>query len=130
MTFDFIVHALPHFQRPDIVYCFNEEGKSITDEVFDGFVHYKGRIISKQHILEAQPTLNSNINLVAVILGGWNFYLRNSNIPTGGLQMKIEQLNMIGYKTILVHFNEWLHMSPDEKKNYFNERMINGKIIK
>lgn len=61
--------------------------------------------------------------MVAVVLGGWNFYVRDTKKPTGGLRMKMEQLEMIGYKPILIHFDDWANQSFDSR-----EKLIEREI--
>lgn len=39
--------------------------------------------------------------------------------------MKIEQLEMIGYKTILVHWKRWADFSLDGKLAYLEEEINN-----
>lgn len=123
-----ILHqVLPHFQRPDVVYCFDENGNSVTDKLLDCLPPlYDGVIVTKEYLLSKKTEFADNIDkfrMVAVILGGWNFYLRGTKIPTGGLRMKMEQLEMIGYQPILIHWDDWLHMKMSEKEKLF-EREI------
>ncbi|CRL04212.1 CLUMA_CG017311, isoform A [Clunio marinus] len=118
-----LTHVLPHFQRPDVVYCFDENGKSVTDKIIDGFKPLNcGWIFSKNHVFSNLGSeFSDNIDkyqMVAIVIGGWNFYIRGTRKPTGGLQMKIEQLQLVGYNTILIHWNEW-RMLNDETREQF-----------
>lgn len=45
------------------------------------------------------------MTLIAFVVGGWNFYVRDTSKLTGVLQMKMEQLQLSGYETILVSFH-------------------------
>jgi hypothetical protein len=107
----FLVHILPHYERPDMIYCFDENGKSITPEIQKAFgdpKHYSGTIYSKDLIFERIPELahrKDKLKLVAVVVGSWNLFVRNTETPVGSLRIKLEQLQMIGFKTILVPFN-------------------------
>lgn len=82
-----LTHILPHYQRPDLILCFDENGKPVSDELVKCFPdQYIGRILSKDYLFERSDVLAGRINsyqLVAVILGGWNFYLRDTETPTG-----------------------------------------------
>lgn len=122
-----LTHVLPHYQRPDIVYCFDSNGKSVTEEIVECFpAPYRGKILSKEFILSRHDDFADKINqfeMVAVVLGGWNFYLRDTRKPTGGLRMKIEQLEMIGYRTILIHYDDWSNQSYE-----FQEKLIEAEI--
>jgi hypothetical protein len=122
-----LTHLLPHYQRPDIICCFDENGKPVTNEIIDCFPKpYSGKVLTKEFILSRHETFASQtdkLRMVAVVLGGWNFYIRDSRKPTGGLKLKIEQLELIGYKTVLVHFEDWLNQ-PREA----TEKLIEDEI--
>lgn len=114
-----IRHILPHYERPDIIFCFNENGNPVTEEIVELFpAHYKGDIISKEFLFGKKPELAKKYQMVAIVVGGWNFFVRGSEKPTGGLRLKLEQLEMIGYKPLLIHFNRWITMSADEKEKF------------
>lgn len=117
-----LCHILPHYQRPDIVYCFDENGKSITEEIAECFPpNYRGVILSKENLIAQKPELADKVNkskMIAVILGGWNLYLRDTDVPTGGLRQKLEQLEIIGYTPVLIHWNMWLKQTSDAKEQF------------
>jgi hypothetical protein len=108
---------LPHYERADIIYCFDENRKSVTSEIEDYFPlkdGHSGEILSKNYILSQKPKFAANIHkykMIAIIVGGWNFFLRDSYKPTGVLRMKMEQLKMIGYIPVLIHWHDWSHQS-------------------
>lgn len=122
-----LVHILPHFQRPDILYCFDDTGKSVTNQILDCLPsHYSGEIISKESIFSKRPEMADNMDkyrMIAVVQGGWNLYLRGTDKMTGELQMKMEQLEMIGYNPILIHWNEWSKMTLIEKERFLDEKI-------
>lgn len=124
-----LTHVLPHYQRPDIIYCFDENGKSVTEKVLEDFPKpYSGKIIFKESLLSQHDELAVKANklkMIAVVLGGWNFYLRDSRKPTGGLRLKIEQLELVGYKTVLIHFEDWVNQPLEAK-----EKLIEDEITK
>lgn len=83
-----LTHILPHYQRPDIILCFDENGKPMTEKIVNCLPpsHYLGAILSKEYLFEQSSELAGRLDshqLVAVLLGGWNFYLRDTEIPTG-----------------------------------------------
>lgn len=120
-------HIIPHFQRPDIVYCFDENGKSVTDQILDCFPpQYNGEIMFKESILSKRPELADKMDkyrMVAVIQGGMNLHLRGTNRMMGELRMKLEQLEMVGYKPILIHWSLWLKMNFLEKEKLLAEEI-------
>lgn len=122
-----MTHILPHYQRPDIVYCFDSNGKSVTKDIIQCFPPpYRGTILSKDYLLSRHDDFAhkmDQIEMVAVVLGGWNFYIRDSRKPTGGLRMKIEQLEMIGYKPILIHYDDWASQPLE-----FRQKLIDKEV--
>lgn len=122
-----MTHILPHYQRPDIIYCFDEIGKSVTKELIPLWPgNHRGLILSKEFLLSKHSEFSSNIDkyrMIAVLIGGWNLYLRDTRKPTGHLRMKMEQLRMIGYTPILIHFDDWSNYSPKEKLNLLKDEM-------
>lgn len=125
--YNLLTHVLPHYQRPDIVYCFDENGKSVTKELLDAFPeNYSGEIISKDLLFAKKKEFADNSDkyrMVAILLGGWNFFIRNTTIPTGGLRMKLEQLEMIGYKPILIPWIEWIKYTDEEKEQFIDNEI-------
>lgn len=122
-----LVHVLPHFERPDIVYCFDENGKSVTKELINCFpANYNGEIIFKESVLSKRLEMIDNMEkyrMVAIVLGGWNLYLRDTNQPTGELRMKLEQLEIVGYKPILMNWQTWMKMNIIAKEEYLNKEI-------
>ena len=124
-----LTHVLPHFERPDIILCFDEDGKPVTSDIISKYAERKshtGEIYSKEFVLSQVPAFADKIKkltMVAVVVGGWNFFLRDTMRPTGLLRMKLEQLEMIGYKPVLIHFNQWNAASIQDK-----EELLVGKI--
>jgi len=121
--------VLPHYQKPDIVHCFDENGKSVTNKIIDCLptTLYDGTILTKEYIFSQNKELADNADkykLVAVVVGGWNLYIRGTKTPTGGLRMKLEQLEKIGYRTVLVHWHDWNVM------NYIDKNTLVEDLVK
>lgn len=122
-----MTHILPHHGRPDIIFCFDETGKPVTEEILDLFPQqYSGDIISKEYLLSKDPQLAKKVDkyrMVAIVVGGWNFFIRDTEIPTGIFRMKLDQLKLVGYSPIMVHFNRWTTMNAKEKETFAEEEM-------
>jgi hypothetical protein len=107
-----LTNILPHFKRSDIVYCFDENGTSVTDKLADCFPPlFSGEIVSKKFLFSQKPEFAEKpdkFKLVAVILGYSNFFLVDSNEEVGELRMKIQQLEMIGYETLVIKWDDWI----------------------
>lgn len=124
-----LTQILPHYDRPDIIYCLDETGKSITSQLVDCFqprdVH-TGNIYTKEFVLSQKPELAAQIDklrLFAIVVGGWNFYLRDTQKPTGSLKMKLEQLRLIGYNPVLIFWNDWANRQLHIKEDIFMKKM-------
>lgn len=122
-----LTHILPHYQRPDIIHCFDESGKSVTKEIASFCPeHHRGHILSKDYFFSKNPDLSLNkdkYRMVAVINGGWNFYLRNTRTPTGHFRMKLEQLRMIGYTPVIIYWQDWASLSTRERLKLLQDKM-------
>jgi hypothetical protein len=115
-------HVLPHFQRPDLILCFDDKMKPVTSD-FSNFLSsgHTGVILSKNLVLNSLPDLaqkHRKVHFVAVVVGGWNFYIRDTEIPTGNLKMKLEQLDMCGFTPLLIHWETWTK-TPIEQRTIF-----------
>lgn len=134
--YNIVTQPLPHYERPDIVYCFDENGRSITKEVescFQGREEHNGEIYSKEKVLSQMPELASQadkLRFLAIIIGGWNFYLRGTKTPTGALRVKIEQLQMIGYIPVLIYWNDWANKPMQYKEEIVLQKMNEALGVK
>ena len=92
----------------DIIHLFDENQQPITSKLNNCLpALYSGNILSKEFLFSKDEQLTENINkltLIAFVVGGWNFYVRDTSKLTGVLQMKMEQLKLAGYETILVSY--------------------------
>jgi hypothetical protein len=122
-----LVNVLPHFKRSDVIYCFDETGKSVMNEIIDCFPRaFSGEILSKEYLLSKKEEFANNMQrfeMIAVILGYSNFYLRETNQPVGELRMKIEQLEMIGYKTVVIKWEDWFSSRYQERKKLVDDKI-------
>jgi hypothetical protein len=56
--------------------------------------------------------------MVAMVVGGWNFFVRDTEKLTGVLKMKMEQLKLVGYEPILIEWFRWARFARDEKLEF------------
>lgn len=124
-----MTQALPQYERPDVLYCFDENGKSITDQLEDCYQErdkHTGNIYSKDFVLSQKPELAARadkLRMVSIVIGGWNFYLRDKEKPTGSLRMKLEQLKLIGYTPVLIYWHDWTNQPLHIKEEIFMRKM-------
>lgn len=110
-----LTQVLPHIERPDIIYCFDENRKSVTDELFDCFNpkgKHLGEIYSKEFVLAQKPQFADKMDkykMISIVIGNWNLFHRDSRIPSGYLQLKLTQLELIGYIPVVIHWSDWVN---------------------
>lgn len=106
-------HLLPHFPKPDIVICRHKDGHFIEP---NGFHNY---ILGDIMYALKQP----NIDWFSIVVVGWNNVIRGSSLPMGQTLMKQRHLKLIGYKPVLVIWNEYMKLSKNEKIGYILRKM-------
>ncbi|XP_071453122.1 FAST kinase domain-containing protein 5, mitochondrial [Hetaerina americana] len=106
-------HILPHFERPDIVFCIrrNREFQNLSLQKYS-------------HTTLHRCDTNSGI-WYAVVPCGRNNVIKQSNLPVGPLVHKMSLLKKLGYKPILVPWFEWGTIANEEKENYLKNRIFN-----
>uniref|UniRef100_A0A182IIX8 RAP domain-containing protein n=1 Tax=Anopheles atroparvus TaxID=41427 RepID=A0A182IIX8_ANOAO len=119
-----IVHLLPHYQRPDVLFCLDER----TGEVLslDQFLPPDGagshEILTREAILK-QRSQERNLRLIVIVVGSWNCYIRGVKRRTGGYAMKLQQLKLLKYETVEIPWYEWPVFSRDDMQRYLTSRL-------
>lgn len=93
---------VPHFNQADILIAFD----GVTKQPLDvKSLHlpevYSGIILSREELLKSIDN-SDNVRLVTVVFGGFNAYIRGTELPTGILRLKMEQLKQIGHNVVEV----------------------------
>lgn len=102
----YIKHILPHYQRPVIIICYDKGKKQGVPLYKDCPINYTGTILTKELILGENYKLK-NMESIVVVIGGWNNFVRDQNRLTAIFQVKLEQLKLLGHKTIMISWHEW-----------------------
>ncbi|XP_076054954.1 FAST kinase domain-containing protein 5, mitochondrial [Oratosquilla oratoria] len=92
-----IAHVLPHNQIPDIVFCTTNEGEPVP--LPQDFLNHPAHNIK----FPVDPSIQWN----ALIIGGRNSFIRNTNSLRGHVHMKKRQLRKLGYNVSVVSFTEF-----------------------
>ncbi|XP_055537428.1 uncharacterized protein LOC129725511 [Wyeomyia smithii] len=116
-TFAHIIHLLPHYQRPDVVVLWDDELRQFLDVATKCPKQYSGNILNR-NLLLGDDSSKRNLRLIAIVAGSWNCYIRNAKRITGGFAMKIKQLELIGFETIVIPWHEWPLESVHAKEAY------------
>lgn len=117
-----IIHLLPHYQRPDVLLLWDDEAKKFLDVTAYCPAQYSGDVLSREHLLKEEAG-KGNLRLIAVVPGGWNCYVRDQNRFTGGFAMKLKQLQIIGYDTLVIPWHEWPLESPEVKESFLFDKL-------
>lgn len=95
-------NILPHFDRADVLLAFDITTKKAIDvKSLHLPAHYSGIILSREELLKSVDN-REDIDLVTVVFGGFNSYIRGTETRTGVLRTKIEQLSRIGHVVVEV----------------------------
>jgi len=111
-----IDHILPHFLKPDIIICLDENNTPVEPEP----------ILSKIPVgtLKPAPTEPDNLKWIAVVLATRNQMITDSNEYVGPIMTKVRQLRKFGYDPIVVPFNHWINLQTLEaKQNYLRKTL-------
>ncbi|XP_053678639.1 uncharacterized protein LOC128729015 [Anopheles nili] len=112
-----IMHLLPHFQRPDILFCFDGRTGTVVplDDLLPEDAVKTHDIRTRESILR-ELSKEAHLRLVAIVVGSWNCYIRDTKRRTGGFAMKLEQLRKLNYETIEIPWYEWPYSRDDMQK--------------
>ncbi|KFB38905.1 AGAP000447-PA-like protein [Anopheles sinensis] len=118
-----IVHLLPHYQRPDVLFCFDERtGLALSlDSFMDSVASHE--ILTREAILK-ERSQERNLRLVAIVVGSWNCYVRGVKRRTGGYAMKLHQLKLLNYETVEIPWYEWPVFSRDDMQRYLTSKLV------
>ncbi|XP_058443753.1 uncharacterized protein LOC131425695 [Malaya genurostris] len=115
--FSHIIHLLPHYQRPDVVMLWDSQKKQFLNVGARCPQQYCGEILTRKFLLGSEAD-NAHLRLIAVVPGSWNCYVRDHNRITGGFAVKLKQLNLIGFETVVIPWHEWPINSSHAQEEY------------
>uniref|UniRef100_A0A1A9WNF9 RAP domain-containing protein n=1 Tax=Glossina brevipalpis TaxID=37001 RepID=A0A1A9WNF9_9MUSC len=119
-------HILPNYERPDIVICYNRE-KRISIPLSETCPEdYTGVILTRKHLLGELDT--ASYDTVAIVIAGWNTLIRNTDNYTGHFSMKLQQLNLLDHKYIVINWYEWRELETHKDRIDFIRRRL-SKVI-
>uniref|UniRef100_A0A182PBJ0 RAP domain-containing protein n=1 Tax=Anopheles epiroticus TaxID=199890 RepID=A0A182PBJ0_9DIPT len=114
-----ILHLLPHYQRPDILFCRDAATGRVVPLPELSNTH---EIRTRESVL-GQRSGDSRLRLVALVVGSWNCYIRDDKRRTGGYAMKLEQLRKLQYETLEIPWYEWPVYSRDDMRRYLEAKL-------
>ncbi|XP_040172618.1 uncharacterized protein LOC120905680 [Anopheles arabiensis] len=114
-----ILHLLPHYQRPDILFCVDERAGRVVPL---GELAATHEIRTRASVL-GERSRDDRLRLVAIVVGSWNCYVRDERRRTGGYAMKLEQLRRLHYDTMEIPWYEWPVYSRDDMRRYLEAKL-------
>lgn len=117
-------HILPHFERPDVVVCYNNTLRQTIPLAADCPEDYSGAILTRNLLLgESEKT---DVATIAVVIVGWNNVVKDKQRFTGLFEMKLKQLRMLGHKPILIYWHEWRALeTPTDRQQFLKRKLAN-----
>jgi len=111
----YIHHVLPHFTRADILLCQDKTTKKyVKPPCFERYV--LGDIMI--------PFNDGSLKWHALVVVGWNNTIRQTSLLLGHSLMKERQLRKIGYNPVMIIWNEFIKLSPEEKEEYVMQKLV------
>lgn len=121
LQFVTVTNVLPHVQTPDLVFCTSSEGEPV--EVPCEYLDLDPAFL--KHPLSTDRELHWN----AVIIGGRNSFIRNTNYLQGNVHMKKRQLNKLGYHVSVVPHMEYSRKSLRSKFGCLERILKEGSTL-
>ncbi|XP_055912062.1 uncharacterized protein LOC129946061 [Eupeodes corollae] len=118
-------HILPHFERPDVVLCYDTVKKKAIPLSPNCPEDYIGAILTREDML-GDLSGDSNLVTVAISVGGWNNAVRDKNRPTGSFQMKLKQLDLLGHKPCVIYWHEWRLLENHRDRQHYMKRKLSA----
>ncbi|XP_055371553.1 uncharacterized protein LOC129605677 [Condylostylus longicornis] len=119
-----IKHILPHFQRPDIVLCYDKSKKEAINLEDSSIEDYTGIILTRENMFN-DGIEKENITTIAIVIAGWNNYVRGFERYTGIMEMKLKQLQLLNHKYVVIPWHEWKDLQGrDDRERYLKRKLI------
>uniref|UniRef100_A0A0K8TZK4 FAST kinase domain-containing protein 5 n=1 Tax=Bactrocera latifrons TaxID=174628 RepID=A0A0K8TZK4_BACLA len=119
-------HILPHFERPDVVVCYDNTLRQAIPLAQDCPEDYSGDILTRDLLLgDSEKT---NVDTIAVVIVGWNNVVKDKQRFTGLFELKLKQLRMLGHKPILIYWHEWRALETPMDRQQFLKRKLAQSI--
>jgi len=104
-----ISYLQPHFTTPDIVFCLGEN-RCVKE-------------IEASSISHASVINDSSKKWFSIVPGTRNMFTRNNRCPSGILKMKLRQLNILGYETVLIPWFSYMYLEPKDRLKFLRSKI-------
>ncbi|XP_011177260.2 FAST kinase domain-containing protein 5, mitochondrial [Zeugodacus cucurbitae] len=117
-------HILPHFERPDLVVCYDNKQRHAIPLAADCPVDYSGAILTRDLLLGDSEKVD--VDTLAIVIVGWNNVVKDKERFTGLFDMKLKQLRLLGHKPILIYWHEWRTLeTPMDRQQFLKRKLAN-----
>ncbi|GAB0087180.1 uncharacterized protein DMENIID0001_014600 [Sergentomyia squamirostris] len=112
-----INHLLPQYERPDIIFAINRKSGESVSLQQNYPPPYSGDILTRELLLQDIASAE-DLDVFVIVVGGWNILVRSTNTMTGQLKLKMQQLQLIGLKPIMIPWFAWRKLRLEERPVY------------
>ncbi|XP_023162965.1 FAST kinase domain-containing protein 5, mitochondrial [Drosophila hydei] len=116
-------HILPHYDRCDMIVCYNrQQQRPVPLNVDNCPEDYSGVLLTRQHLLGSMEA--PYIDTLIITVAGWNNVIREKERYTGQFALKLKQLKQLGHKTVVILWHEWNALeTPADRQDFLKRRL-------
>ncbi|XP_037936787.1 FAST kinase domain-containing protein 5, mitochondrial, partial [Teleopsis dalmanni] len=115
-------HVLPHFERTDIVICYDKKLRKAIPISEECPEHYVGAMLTRKDLLGDLDA--PHIETLVVTVTGWNNVLRGTTKVTGFFKLKFNQLELLGHRPVIIYWHEWRGLETAvDRKNFLKRKL-------
>ncbi|KAH8303952.1 hypothetical protein KR044_005600, partial [Drosophila immigrans] len=115
-------HLLPHYDRCDLVICYDRQQHRPLPLEADCPADYSGVLLTRQHLLGDREA--PHVETLVLVVAGWNNVIRDKERHTGQFAMKLQQLRQLGHKPIVIYWHEWRELETSTDRQNFLKRRL------
>ncbi|XP_017074518.1 FAST kinase domain-containing protein 5, mitochondrial [Drosophila eugracilis] len=117
-------HILPHYDRCDLVLCYDHQQKKAVPLNVEACVDYSGEILTRKHLLGETKAADDQVATVVIVIAGWNNVIRDKERFTGQMDMKLRQLKQLGHQPLVIYWYEWRELETSADRQDFIRRRL------
>ncbi|XP_016990951.2 FAST kinase domain-containing protein 5, mitochondrial [Drosophila rhopaloa] len=117
-------HILPHYDRCDVVLCYDHRQRRAVPLDAEACQDYSGEILTRRHLLGESRAADDQLATVAIVVAGWNNVIREKDRFTGQMDMKLRQLRQLGHHPLVIYWHEWRELETSTDRQDFLRRRL------
>ncbi|XP_034481785.1 FAST kinase domain-containing protein 5, mitochondrial [Drosophila innubila] len=115
-------HLLPHYDRCDLVICYDRQQHRVIPLDASCPEDYSGVLLTRQHLLGTKEA--PHVDTLVIVVAGWNNVIRDKQRHTGQFAMKLKQLRQLGHKPVVIYWHEWRELETSTDRQDFLKRRL------